>query len=316
MDDEDVAGALVGGWHLDVASLAYLPVGFGSHHWQVSASGAEWFVSVDAVGGNSSDAGPTIDRHSRLDDALSAVASVVQSGVDFPVAPLPTLSGQLLQRFAGRYALAVYPFVQGRRRTFFEPLSLTESGVIVELLAELHAVPPARCPTARTDDFVLQDEGVLRDTLKALDEPWCSGPYGESARHLLRTGIDRIENLLRHRQALVRSALRSATVITHGEIHPGNWIEGSDGWRLVDWDTLLRAPRERDIWMLDGGTGEGAAAYEATTGTRLQHDLFSLYGLTWTLNDLAAYAAQFRQPHEDTQDVRTAWTALQSSLDG
>lgn len=40
--------ALAQGWGLDVASLEYQPVGWGSHHWDVTdAAGARWVVTVD-----------------------------------------------------------------------------------------------------------------------------------------------------------------------------------------------------------------------------------------------------------------------------
>ena len=37
-------------------------------------------------------------------------------------------------------------------------------------------------------------------------------------------------------------------LLTHGEPHPGNAMLAADGWRLVDWDTALVAPLERDLW--------------------------------------------------------------------
>jgi spectinomycin phosphotransferase len=46
---EDLLVAALGrGWDLDVASIRYLTVGFGSHHWVVAdVPGARWFVTVD-----------------------------------------------------------------------------------------------------------------------------------------------------------------------------------------------------------------------------------------------------------------------------
>jgi len=44
-------------------------------------------------------------------------------------------------------------------------------------------------------------------------------------------------------------------VLTHGEPHPGNTMLTAGGWRLIDWDTVLIAPPERDLWDLDPGDG-------------------------------------------------------------
>jgi aminoglycoside phosphotransferase (APT) family kinase protein len=43
----------------------------------------------------------------------------------------------------------------------------------------------------------------------------------------------------------------SDEVLTHGEPHPGNLIQVGSRWMLVDWDTTLVAPPERDLWLLD-----------------------------------------------------------------
>ena len=40
-------------------------------------------------------------------------------------------------------------------------------------------------------------------------------------------------------------------------------------WLLIDWDTALVAPPERDLWDLDpgdGGTAEDGAAWELLSG--------------------------------------------------
>src|SRR5215207_1169798 len=46
----DLRTALVSGWRIEPSSIAYAPVGFGSHHWTVvEPSSRRWFVTADAV---------------------------------------------------------------------------------------------------------------------------------------------------------------------------------------------------------------------------------------------------------------------------
>ena len=48
LDRTALVGALRRHWGIDALSLDYLPVGFGSHHWEaVGADGSRWFVSAD-----------------------------------------------------------------------------------------------------------------------------------------------------------------------------------------------------------------------------------------------------------------------------
>ena len=56
---------------------------------------------------------------------------------------------------------------------------------------------------------------------------------------------------------------------------------------LVDWDTALVAPPERDLWSL--------AAEDPSI--------------------IDQYVDQFRRPHGDTEDTRVAWAGLECHLD-
>jgi spectinomycin phosphotransferase/16S rRNA (guanine(1405)-N(7))-methyltransferase len=101
-------------------------------------------------------------------------------------------------------------------------------------------------------------------------------------------------------------------VVTHGEIHPGNVMVTSKGWVIVDWDTVLVAPPERDLWRLAQGGGSVLRAYADATGTAPNEWLVDLYGIRWDLAEVASFAAEFRKPHEDTEDSRKALEILYS----
>ena len=104
-------------------------------------------------------------------------------------------------------------------------------------------------------------------------------------------------------------------VITHGEPHRGNTINTADGVVLIDWDTALLAPPERDLWMLVGEDAQTAADYTERTGVVLDDSAMRLYRLWWDLCEISLFTAEFRAPHEDTEDTRVAWAALARFLD-
>jgi hypothetical protein len=48
LSDAALAQALDAGWAITPAMMQYRPVGYGSHHWQVTAGrDLRWFVTVD-----------------------------------------------------------------------------------------------------------------------------------------------------------------------------------------------------------------------------------------------------------------------------
>ena len=78
-------------WGLRGATLEYLPVGFGSHHWTAEDSrGARWFVSVDDLEAGFQ-AGPDADAvFAALERAFrTAVALRDEAKLDFVVARWP-----------------------------------------------------------------------------------------------------------------------------------------------------------------------------------------------------------------------------------
>ena len=150
--------------------------------------------------------------------------------------------------------------------------------------------------------------------------PWTAtlpsnGPYAAIASLLLIDNEATIRRLVARYGALVARHLKDPgpPVVTHGEIHPGNVMETSEGWVIVDWDTALLAPPERDLWRLArGGGGSILRAYADATGTTPDERLLELYAIRWDLAEIASFAAEFREPHEDTEDSRRGLEILES----
>jgi spectinomycin phosphotransferase len=105
-------------------------------------------------------------------------------------------------------------------------------------------------------------------------------------------------------------------VVTHGEPHPGNLIRAGRELRLVDWDTVALARRERDLWMLADGTPDALALYEELTGTTTSDRAITFYRLAWTLSDIASVAAMFRSTHHRSRRAERQWRAFQRLVDG
>jgi hypothetical protein len=92
LSDACVAAAVSRGWGVTHPEVAYLPVGFGSHHWSVrDTDGRRWFASVDAAPEGS-------DECARLEAALSTAAVARETGLAFVVAPTRTAAGGVTHR--------------------------------------------------------------------------------------------------------------------------------------------------------------------------------------------------------------------------
>ncbi len=83
---------------------------------------------------------------------------------------------------------------------------------------------------------------------------------------------------------------------------------------LVDWDTCLLAPPERDVWLVAGEEPGILGTYEERTGSTLDARLLEAYRLRWDLADVASFAADLRAPHDDDEDTRTARAGLRAEV--
>jgi spectinomycin phosphotransferase len=321
LDPAAIAAALKRHWGIAAARLDHLPVGFGSHHWRADGvDGSRWFVSADDLRA-AHHAGRAPDEvFVALDRAFRTAAALRgDAGLEFVLAPISSDGGTVLRRVDARYAIRVEPFVEGAATESGEFERPAERRRMGTLLGRLHAASgcvPVGLPGR--DDFALPGREAFEEACAQIDTTWNHGPFAEPARRLLRARGDGVRDRLRAYDRLA-ARLRDepgAWVVTHGEPHSANVIrEAGGGMRLVDWDTTLIAPRERDLWMTLDGDLTGWDEYrEAIGSVRLDEEVLGLYRERWALAEICIYVAEFRRPHEETADTRTSWATLREYL--
>ncbi len=313
-----MAAALAAGWDLVVDEIEYAPVGFGSHHWRASAKNQRWFVTVDDLDARGRDAADTRDGASaRLTAALGAARALRAAGLAFVIAPLPTRTGDVARRVVGRYLAAVYEHVEGVTHGWGAYPSRADRLAVLDRLVALHHATATAHDVARADDFVIPSRDQLLVALTDHDSSWGPGPHADKARRLLRRHAADVSGALARYDGLVAEVARSPQrfVITHGEPHRANTITTAAGVVLVDWDTALLAPPERDLWMLIDDEPGIAGDYTARTGVEVDPASVQLYRLWWDLCEISLYTADLRAAHADTEEAGQAWGGLREYLD-
>jgi Phosphotransferase enzyme family len=312
-----IRNALADGWSFSATALHYQPVGFGSHHWLATdARGRRLFVTVDDQAMRLHGGADTCEAaFGRLRRALETALSLHRdAGLGFVVAPVVAASGSVVTPLTGQYSLTVHPYLDGAES---RPDGTFESGAdrlaVVGLLARLHgaqASPPDR------DPFAVRLAGELEAAIERTGERWDGGPYGERARQLLaRHGLAVTKLLAAYDGLANRVAARpERMVITHGEPHGANVLRTADGFVFVDWESVLQAPPERDLWGLAEADASILADYSAMTGTVIDQDSLRLYRLGWDLAEISGYITWFSGGHGDTADTAEAWRNVQDVL--
>jgi len=313
--DDEVRAALELGWGLDVTGVEHAPVGFGSHHWWVTtADGCRWFATADDLRSRRlTDEEPVPATLGRLRAALTTAAALRDRGLDWVVAPRRTGAGEVVVGLGEAYALAVYPAVEGSSFGWGPFEDAGHRDAVLDRLVALHGVDGCR-EAAGTDDLGSALVTGLRALLADPGERWDSGPFGPDAWRLVVERGAVLAALVERFHDLVADVDPAAWVLTHGEPHRANTVLTATGVVLVDWDTCLVAPRERDLWMLAGEDPGTLGSYAARTGRALDARLLDAYRLRWDLADVESCVRVLRAPHTDDDDTRTAWHAVRAVL--
>ena len=318
LDERELVDASAAAWGLDVRAITYFPEGGGSYHWLAETPDDQrWLLTADDM-----DRKPWLghDRDSTFAGLRCAfdVALALHdaAGCRFVLAPIRTSTGRSLHRVSSQYSLAVFPFVDGQPGEWGRPLRGADRTQLLVALAEMHQSTALVEHRAGRRGLDLPGRADLETALELVHQPWPDGPHGEPARTALAEKADLVRVWLSTFDDLTAEVEQSGRelVITHGEPHPANTIRVGTELFLIDWDTVGLAPPERDLWMLDDGSADDLRSYTDVTGRAIDTAAMSLYRLTWTLSDLAAFVAVLRSPHGKTADTDKALRAFTSYL--
>jgi spectinomycin phosphotransferase len=303
LDPKLLGDALRVHWDFEAASLDYLAVGFGSHHWSATdGGGGRRFVTVDDLSKPRFGDQPRENLRA-LERAFQSARALRDGGLDFVVAALPAGDGALLEVVTDAFSVAVFPWLEGASHEHGEYESDSEREAVRERIGRLHGATALVEGIAGREDFALPGRAILELALAEIGTEWRGGPYSEPARAALAARAEPVREALAGYDRLVSEvrARDEPWVITHGEPHRANVIWTSEGPQLIDWDTALVAPAARDLWMLrPPRAGEDVA--------------LSVYRLWWDLAEIAIYVEGFRGPHSDSEDMKVAWRGLRHSL--
>lgn len=248
LPDDALAAELMEAYGLRAAEVVFLPLGNdrdSAVYRVVAPDGSAYFLKL---------------RSGVFDEAGVAVPRLLhQRGVRQVIPPMPTLDGRLWTRLE-RFALVVHPYVAGRD-AYTVPLAEDQWLALGAALAGLHAtrLPDDLARRVPIETFGPRSRDTLRRFQARVEREAFDDPAAAGLADLLRAERTRIERLiLRHEQLGAALRARSPTrVLCHGDVHYRNvLVDDDDGaLYLVDWDTLVCAPPERDFEFVGGRWG-------------------------------------------------------------
>lgn len=291
LQDEKIIACLRAEYRLDVVQVAFLPLGFDQNTWVyhvVTADETPYFLKL---------------RRRIFDETAVLVPRFLRDqGIAQIIAPIATRAQQFWASLDAFHVI-LYPFVEGRNG-YNVDLSERQWVDFGAALKGIHTavVPPALRSHLPQETYSPQWREMVkafqaRAENEAFDDPTAAklAAFLKIKRRAILDLVERAERL-----GLALQARSLEFVLCHGDIHAGNLlIGGTGGLYIVDWDTLILAPKERDLMFIGGGVGgvwnsapEAALFYQGYGQTHIDPIALAYYRYERIVQDIAAFCEQ------------------------
>ncbi|HNS37546.1 MAG TPA: aminoglycoside phosphotransferase family protein [Anaerolineaceae bacterium] len=311
--DELIAACLRTEYNLPADSIDFLPLGADQNTavYRVATPAQSYFLKL---------------RRGLFDEIAVALPKYLfDQGITQIIPPLPTVSGSLWGSLQG-YKTILAPFVIGRNG-YEVRLSDHHWLALGQALKRIHTAPvPLSCAAQiPRETYSPCCREMVKTFLQQIEVDQFTDPVAAQTAALLQANRPVIEMLLLRAEtlALKLSACPAECVICHADLHAGNLLVGSDdSLYLVDWDTLILAPKEHDLMFIGAGllgdwytpAEESERFYPAYGSTRLNRVALAYYRYERILQDIAAFCEQLLLTAAGGEDREQSLYYLESNF--
>lgn len=302
LDENKIIQCLKTQYGLPITEVTFLPLGAdvntAVYHAQ-HKDGTRSFVKL---------------RRGTFDEITVIVPKLLfDQGIQQVIPPLQTHAQQLWARL-DEYKVMVFPFVEGYSG-WQTPLKDHHWTAFGQTLKRIHQaeIPQDMLALLPRETFSPYWRERVRDFQCEVEAQEFTEPIAAQLAAFLkarRAEIDHLVNRAEHLAALVK-AQSLDYILCHTDIHVGNLlIDKDDTVYVVDWDTLMLAPKERDLMFIGGGLGGGShrpedAArlfYQGYGQTEINRAALAYYRYQRIVEDIAAYCEQLLLTDEGGDD--------------
>jgi spectinomycin phosphotransferase len=202
-------------------------------------------------------------RRGAFDEITVAIPRLLSDqGMAQIIAPIATNTGRLWARMDA-FALILSPFVAGQNgfEVAVSDRQRIEIGAALKLIHTL-ALPESLRQRIPREAYAPYWRDLVRGFQARAEDTAFAEPVAAQLTALLRAKRAIIDDLvLRAEQLAARLQTRSLEyVLCHADIHAWNLlIDANATLYIVDWDTLILAPKERDLMFVGAGLDDGRA---------------------------------------------------------
>lgn len=312
--DEDIVRCIQTAYGLNVDKISFLPLGadLNTAVYRITTSNAvDYFLKLRS--GEFNEASVTVPKY------------LFDLGFKQVIPPLVTKNGQLWTDFLP-FKMIFYPYVEGHH-SIDAHLSDQQWVEFGETLKKFHNanIPSAITCKVPQETFSDRWRQVVKTFLKRIEHEVFEEPIAASMALFMKSRSKEILELVRHAESLASILQKQSleTVLCHADIHGWNLLVSEKReLYIVDWDTLLFAPKERDLMFIGAGLGdsgrtpseEDALFYQGYGSAVINQDAIAYYRFERIVEDIGVYCEQIFLSDEGGEDREQSLEYLKSNF--
>lgn len=249
-----------------------------------------------------------------------------EQGLKTIIAPYANQS-QHLWTHLGEFKLALYPFVEGKdayevRLLDRHWLDFGQSLKVLHTASITSSISATIQHETYSDTWRKHVQGFLR----LVEEKSFTELVASELAAFMKHKRSEIQQMLQRTEDLA-AQLRHADqdfVLCHADCHAGNIFIATQGnFYLVDWDTVLLAPKERDLMFIGAGLfanhrspdEEVRLFYQGYGATAINTHAIAYYRYERIIQDIAAYCEQLLLSEQGGDDRENSLRQLMSQFE-
>lgn len=242
--DELITSCLQAEYNLRVVNLTFLPLGadLGTAVYRVvTDNGDQFFLKL---------------RRGFDEIAVTVPLLLKSQGIEAIIPPIETLSKQYWVDF-GKYTMILFPFIEGKNG-FEMQLTGQQRQELGGALKKMHTlqIPAELKERVPIETFDPRWRQILRGLQRLVRVDPFDDLTAAKLAEFMQARERQISELVKRAEMLAEELQFHPLefVLCHADIHGGNLLMSSTGQLyIVDWDTLVFAPKERDLMFIGAG---------------------------------------------------------------
>ncbi|RAP38119.1 phosphotransferase [Legionella quinlivanii] len=312
LKDEKIIACLWDAYGLNVEKISFLPLGadFNTAVYQVTTSSqVDYFLKLR--------------RSEFIDASVSVPKYLADFGIKQVIPPLVTKTRQLWTSLAS-FKASLYPYVEGSNgvETKLSEEQWVQFGTAIKKLHSTH-IPNTLTSGLPHEVFSSKWRETVKAFLMRIENEIFEEPVAVKMAWFLKSKSSEILKIVERAEKLAIKIQKQPIeyILCHADIHGWNLIVDKErALYIVDWDTLIFAPKERDLMFVGAGiwdsgrtaTEEESLFYQGYGQTKINQDVICYYRLERIIQDIGDYCEYIFLSNEGGEDRMQSFKHLQS----